>query len=135
VAETVERMLMRKQALIVAVSALFCFVTFAFGSARIANAQAAGNANRDLAGVNHGDFIALQWDDAQGATQYYVYTSTTSLGPWALAFSVSDNLGGAKVHYTPDARLMTLCYKVEATDANGFVIRVYDPICVPQYSP
>ena len=41
---------------------------------------------------------------------------------------------GAKVDYTPDARLMDVCYRVEATDATGVVIRVYGPICVPKYT-
>jgi hypothetical protein len=42
--------------------------------------------------------------------------------------------GGAKVDRTPEARLKDLCYRVEATDESGAVIRVYQPICVPKYT-
>jgi hypothetical protein len=36
---------------------------------------------------------------------------------------------------TPDARLMDLCYKVEAIDTEGLVIETYEPICVPKFVP
>jgi hypothetical protein len=29
---------------------------------------------------------------------------------------------------------MTLCYKVEAQNATGTVIKTYEPICVPKYA-
>ncbi len=34
---------------------------------------------------------------------------------------------------TPDARLKDLCYKVEAIDVKGNVIRRYEPVCVPKF--
>lgn len=124
---------MKRTFLTVAVFASF-LMAVQFGFVDSSYGQSAGNSNMDLAAVNHGDFIAIQWDDAEGAAQYWVYTSDSLQGPWTLAFSVGDNLGGAKVDYTPDARLKDVCYKLEATDAGGALIKVYDPICVPKYS-
>jgi hypothetical protein len=119
--------------LLFAVSFVF-FLSLQTNFVSVSGAQSANNSNNDLGAVNHGDFIAIQWDDTVGATQYYVYTSTSASGPWTLSFSVSDNLGGAKMDYTPNARLIDLCYKVEATDATKAVIKVYEPICVPKYT-
>jgi len=109
------------------------FLIFQFASAGIAGGQASANSNGDLAGVNFGDFIALQWSNTDGAARYYLHVSTTSLGPWTL-IGFSNNLGGAKIHETPAARRLALCYRVEATNANGAVIYAYEPICVPRYS-
>jgi hypothetical protein len=109
-------------------SVYLCFITV-----EVSHAQWASNTSKDLFGDNEGDYIVLQWDDADGAAQYYVYTSTSLTGPWTLSFSLGDNLGGAKVDYTPDARLRDVCYKLEATDANGAAIKVYEPICVPKF--
>jgi hypothetical protein len=122
-----------KKGFLLIVVSILCFLIVQLGFVRVSNAQSANNAKNDFGGVNHGDFIALVWNDAEGAAQYYVYTSTSLAGPWTPSFSVGDNSGGAKVDYTPDARLRDVCYKVEATDASGFVIRIYEPICVPKY--
>jgi hypothetical protein len=123
-----------KRQVLTAIIFAFCFIAVQFGCVSLSEAQSAGNANNDLGAVNHGDFIAIQWDDADGAAQYYVYTSASLGGPWTLSFSIADNLGGAKVDYTPDARLQDVCYEVEAKDAAGVVIKVYQPICVPKYA-
>ena len=125
--------LMERQFLLVMVFALI-FLSVQMSFVGVSNARSAGNTNNDLGAVNHGDFIAIQWDDADEAAQYYVYTSTSLGGPWTLSFSVGDNLGGAKVDYTPDARVRDVCYRVEATDSTAAVIRVYGPICVPKYT-
>jgi hypothetical protein len=117
-----------------AVIAGICFLSVHFGFVRLSHAQWASNTNRDLGGVNHGDFIALQWDDEDAAAKYIVYHATSSAGPWTLLFSISHMGGGAKIHRTPDARLGPQCYKVEAADATGAVIKLYEPICVPQYA-
>jgi hypothetical protein len=93
----------------------------------------ASNGANDLFGDNHGEYIMLKWEDTDEAAQYYVYSAMSPEGPWTLSFSLGDNLGGAKQDYTPDARLRDICYKVEATDLVGVVIRLYEPICVRKY--
>jgi hypothetical protein len=113
---------------------VLCFMSAQFGFVPLSDAQSAINPQKDLFGENMGDFIMMQWSAQNGAAEYFVYTSTSSEGPWALLFGVSDMSGGAKVHRTPEARLVDLCYKVEATDATGVVIRAYQPICVPKYT-
>lgn len=40
---------------------------------------------------------------------------------------------GSKIDDTPLVRLADICYKVEAVDANGLVIRTYQPMCVPKF--
>ena len=100
------------------------------------NAQAATNPKRTLYGENMGDFIVLQWDLNDSAAEYFVYRSTSLNGPWQQTGRFSQgaaSIGGAKVHETPDARLMDLCFKVEAIDASGRVIESYEPICVSRF--
>jgi len=123
-----------KKRFLLAVSLATCFLSVQLGFVRHGDAQWSSNSARDLFGENMGDSITIQWTTQEGAAQYFVYQSTSSAGPWTVSFSVSDMRGGAKVIYTPDARLMDLCYKVEATDATGAVIKVYEPICVPKYA-
>jgi len=96
------------------------------------------NAQANLFGENVGDFIILQWALNDNATEYFVYRSTSLNGPWEQTGRFSQgaaSTGGAKVHETPDARLMDLCFKVEAIDATGLVIEFYEPICVPKFVP
>jgi len=100
--------------------------------------QWATNPQRTLYGENAGDFIILQWDHNDDATEYFVYRSTSLAGPWEQTGRFSQGAaitGGAKVHDTPDARLMDLCFKVEVIDAAGLVIEFYEPICVPKFVP
>ncbi|HEX9271073.1 MAG TPA: hypothetical protein VGA01_02545 [Candidatus Binatia bacterium] len=40
---------------------------------------------------------------------------------------------GSKIDQTPDARKTDLCYKVEAINTLGQVIRIYQPMCVPKF--
>ena len=40
---------------------------------------------------------------------------------------------GPKIDDTPEARLMDLCYKVEAINELGRAIRIYEPMCVPKF--
>jgi hypothetical protein len=96
----------------------------------------ASNAQGTLYGENMGDFIILQWALNDSATEYFVYRSTSLNGPWEQTGRFSQgaaSTGGAKVHETPDARLMDLCFKVEAIDGTGLVIEFYEPMCVPKF--
>jgi hypothetical protein len=100
--------------------------------------QSATNAKGTLYGENTGDFIILQWDLNDSATEYFVYRSTSLNGPWEQVGRFSQSAastGGAKVDDTPDARLMNLCYKAEAVDSKGLVVEFYEPICVPKFAP
>lgn len=100
--------------------------------------QSATNARGTLYGENTGDFIILQWSLNDSAAEYFVYRSMSLNGPWAQTGRFSQgaaSTGGAKVDDTPDARLMDLCYKVEAIDSKGLVIEFHEPICVPKFAP
>jgi hypothetical protein len=118
-----------------AVLLVFCFFSLVSPFVRESNAQWASSSSRDFGGENRGDFIMLQWDPTDSAAWYFVYVAYSSNGPWSLLFE-TDNTpgGGAKVHMTPDARTRDLCYKVDAKDATGTVIKTYEPICVPKYA-
>ena len=100
--------------------------------------QWASNAQRTLYKENAGDFIILQWTLNYDAAEYRTYRSRSLAGPWEQVLRTSQGpaaTGGAKVDDTPDARLMDLCYKVEAIDSKGLVIEFHEPICVPKFEP
>jgi hypothetical protein len=112
----------------------FPFVLFAADPAR---AQSGVNNRNDLWGDNMGDFIGLWWSDEPSSALYVMYRSTSQNGPWQEIGRIESDVSrtsGGKVDYTPDARLKTLCYKVEALDAAGRVVRTYQPMCVPRYA-
>jgi hypothetical protein len=105
---------------------------------KVHKTQGASNAQGTLYGENAGDFIILQWDLNDDAAEYHTYRSRSLAGPWEQVLRTSQGAArtsGAKVDYTPDARLMDLCYKVEAIDSKGLVIEFYEPICVPKFVP
>jgi len=94
------------------------------------------NNQGDLTGENMGDNMALSWGFDDNAVEYVVFRATSLNGPWVERFRFDKDAamtGGAKVDFTPDARLRDLCYKVEARDAAGLAIRFYEPICVPKF--
>jgi len=100
------------------------------------NFPSAQNTRGDLSGENWGDQIVFNWAYQDGATAYIVYRSTLASGPWQELGRMSDAVArtsGSKIDDTPDARLTDLCYKIEAIDANGVVIRFYQPMCVPKF--
>ena len=100
--------------------------------------QWVSNAQGTLYGENAGDFIILQWTLNDDAVEYRTYRSRSLAGPWEQVLKTSQAAaatGGAKVDDTPDARLMDLCYKVEAVDSKGLVIEFYEPICVYKFVP
>lgn len=90
------------------------------------------NRDRDLSGLNSGDAINLWWSDDDRATEYIVFRGLTIKGAWEEIGRRPQDRPNA-VDFTPDARLRDLCYLIEAVDANGKVVRRYDPICVPKF--
>jgi hypothetical protein len=91
------------------------------------------NRKDDLAGWNMGDQIVLWWERQDHATEYIVYRSLSSDGLWK-ELTRETAVGRANtVDITPDARLIDLCYRLEALDAKGRVIRRYKPVCVPKF--
>jgi hypothetical protein len=101
------------------------------------NFLSARNAQGDLRGENWGDQIVFWWSYHAGATEYIVYRAPSSSGPWEELGRMSDAVArtsGPKIDDTPDARLIDLCYKVEAIDELARVIRIYQPMCVPKFA-
>ena len=93
---------------------------------------AVSNLATDLSGHNVGDSIELWWADDERATDYVVFRASSIQGPWQELFRRPvDRPNG--VDFTPDARLVDLCYKLEARDAAGLAIRIYQPICLPKF--
>jgi hypothetical protein len=116
---------------------ILCLIIFTFVFVSPGTAQVGNNARNDLRGDNMGDFVALWWSDERTSTTYVMYRSTSQTGPWQEIGRIESDVSrtsGAKVDYTPDARLMTLCYKVEALDSSGAVIRTYQPACIPAFA-
>ena len=102
------------------------------------HAQVSSNSANDLRGENRGDSVWLWWTDQAGTHQYTMYRATSVSGPWNLLGSVDEEAsrtGGPKVDETGEARRVDLCYKVEAYDLSSKLIRTYQPMCVPKYTP
>jgi hypothetical protein len=100
------------------------------------NFPSAVNARGDLFGENWGDQIVFNWAYQDRASEYIVYRSKSASGPWDVLGTMSDivaRTSGSKIDDTPDAKVIDLCYKVEAVDALGQVIRIYEPMCVPKF--
>jgi Glucodextranase, domain B len=98
--------------------------------------RVAANSQNDLRGENWGDQIVFWWSYHAGAIEYIIYRAPSSSGPWEELGRMSDAVArtsGPKIDDTPDARLIDLCYKVEAIDTVGQVLRFYDPMCVPKF--
>jgi len=88
------------------------------------------NKNVDLTGTNMKNRIYLVWDFEKKTHEYIIYHAYSIDGPWTM-------IGGAPsvsaIDGTFEAQTRDLCYKVEAWDVKGKVIRVYEPICVPKW--
>ncbi len=98
--------------------------------------QSVQNGTNDFAAENRGDEIRLWWAPFDGAEEYVLSYSTSINGPWEVLDTFSKEVvPGGKIHETPDARLMDLCYVVDAKDGSGVVIHTYQPLCVPKYMP
>jgi len=112
----------------------FFLLSFVFPSVS-SYAQVGQNSAGDLWGNNLGDQIIFTWVEHEGAVEYIVYRSSSMIGPWQELFRANDvRSGGMKVDITSDARLMELCYRVDAIDANSIVIRSYLPMCIAKYA-
>lgn len=90
------------------------------------------NKNADLSAGNQGDFIHLVWSDDARASEYIVFRGFSIKGPWEEIDRTPARRTNT-VDVTPDARLRDLCYRIEAVDASGKVVRRYDPVCVPKF--
>lgn len=111
-------------------------VLLSFITVEVSRAQWAQNSQGTLYGENREDHILLQFDINDSATEYIVYRSTSLTGPWQVNGRFTQGAattGAGAMEFTPDARLMDLCYKVEALNAAGVVIEFYEPICVPKF--
>ena len=127
-----------RKILIFAISLVwFLIVQPSFITVDVSQAQVAMNPPGDLLGENMGDQIAFNWPPQDGATEYIIYRSLSVNGPWEEIDRIDDDAArtaGAKLDVTDDARLKDLCYKVEAIDAKGKVIRRYEPMSVPKFA-
>jgi hypothetical protein len=119
------------------IALLFCLLIFPLFAPNAVRAQGASNDPGDLHGENMGDYIALWWSDEPSSITYVMYRATSQNGPWQDIGSVDaavKRTGGAIADNTTDARLMTLCYKLDALDSTGAVIRSYQPACIPAFA-
>jgi hypothetical protein len=94
-----------------------CFSIVQVSLVAVSDAQWATNPEGDLFGENLGNSIILQWNVNDKATEYIVYRSTSINGPWEVNGRFPQSVAGRVTEeITPDAHLIDLCYKVEATD-------------------
>lgn len=91
------------------------------------------NRKGDLSGLNSGDAINLWWEDDEKAAEYLIFRGLFVEGPWEEIFRRPGPHAYNGVDLTPEARLRDLCYRIEAVDSKGRVVRRYEPICVPKF--
>ncbi len=127
-----------RKTLLIAISVFWLLTVYlCFITVQVSQAQSAENAQGTLYGENREDHILLQFDTNDSATEYFVYRSTSLTGPWQVSGHFTQGqatTGSGAIEFTPDARLKDLCYKVEALDAKGNVIEMYEPICIPKFA-
>jgi len=92
-----------------------------------------GNKNNDFRGLNMKDQIVLWWTYDDSASEYVIYRAYSKDGPWAEWEHSLATQPKNTVDITPEAQTTDLCYKIEALDSNGKVIKRYEPICVPKW--
>ena len=91
------------------------------------------NTKGDLTGLNMEDQIGLWWVPEESASEYVVYKAYSIDGPWIKWLQFGNTPPYNIVDITPEAQTQDLCYKIEALDSNGKVIRRYEPICIPKW--
>lgn len=97
---------------------------------------AVNNRKMDLSGINDGPpyGIRLYWERDDRAESYIFYRAYSIDGPWEMIYSIGKGYWtGAAVDGTPYLTERDHCYKIEAVDKNGKVIRKYEPVCIPRY--
>lgn len=101
---------------------------------KIKNPTVSNSAN-DLAGSNNLESIGLWWDRDEHTTEYILFRSDVISGPFAEIGRVPAGLDRRTnaEDITQDAKVKTLCYKIEARDAAGKTVRIYEPICIPKW--
>ncbi|GBD98465.1 hypothetical protein BMS3Abin07_00479 [bacterium BMS3Abin07] len=91
------------------------------------------NRTCDLEGSNLGPpyGILLYWSREVGTKEYIFYRAFSSKGPWEKIFDLpGDYWSGAAVDVTPYLTEREHCYRIEAVNEKGRVIRKYEPVCV-----
>jgi len=91
------------------------------------------NKKVDLSGSNMKTQIHLTWGYTEGVSEYIIYKAYSIDGPWIEWERSYAGEPTNTVDITPEAQTRDLCYKIEALDSNGNVIRIYEPICVPKW--
>jgi hypothetical protein len=96
----------------------------------------AQNPQGDLTGENWRDRIILLWLPKDGAETYIVYRALSIKDPWVELVRKGEkdvvSFGGIE-DATELAQTNSLCYKVEAVNDAGQLVRVYEAVCVPKF--
>jgi len=90
------------------------------------------NSKVDFSGTNIGDSIHFSWAPAEHAKEYVLFRAYSIDGPWTEVAPIPGSLTNG-VNITSEARERTLCYRLEARDDKGNIVKSYEPICVPKY--
>ncbi len=91
------------------------------------------NASGDLWGWNIRHEIILWWEPIDNAAQYVIYKAYSKDGPWTELDSMGQGQPHSDEDITSDAATRDVYYKIDALDTNGYVIKRYEPLCVPKY--
>ena len=93
------------------------------------------NAQSDLVGSNLLESIDLNWDTDDRAVEYRIFRAYAVDGPFVDIGQLlaKANRNANAEDFTSEAQIKTLCYKIEARNAQGKTIRIYEPICIPPW--
>jgi hypothetical protein len=94
------------------------------------------NSQGDLTAENLRERIIVSWPAQDGATSYIIYRATSMSAPWAEMAKKDEKDVTAFAGYedvTELAQTNDLCYKVEAINEVGQLVRVYESVCVPKF--
>ena len=92
------------------------------------------NTKVDFLGTNFGNSIVFNWSPADYVKEYVRFRAYSINEPWEEEGRIPGSLTNG-VDITPEARERTLCYRLEARDTQGSVVRNYEAICIPKYEP
>lgn len=91
------------------------------------------NATGDILASNMRDQIVLWWEPEDKASVYVIYKAYSQDGPWTELDRFNQGEPYNDVDITSDAATRDMYYKIDALDANGDVIKHYEPVRVPKY--
>ena len=117
---------------------VICILSFSDESVaqEVLKSVRAQNPSGDLRGENWRVRIFVMWPAQEGAKTYIIYRALSVNEHWVeLAQKKNEEVidSGTYEDITDLAQSNSLCYKIEAVNEVGQLLRVYEAVCMPKY--